>query len=166
MYKYLLYYSVLILCSEKLFAQDSLSKQKLNEWSDVGDDGKFLFKLHIYQDSLYNLFIETFDKKNYVYGTAAVMFSDIDKKLTGFCNLSNGAYKEYVISTYDKGSTYGAKSNIIIWYSDNLWHVTRDNFKRAFIKDVNKDGVFEIVDYFGEKKTVYHFDNGNFILAR
>jgi hypothetical protein len=112
-----------------------------------------------------------YDKNGRSYGSASVMFSDVvkDSVIVKPYKLSNGIFKEYVIQTYDLGSTYGAQSLIIIWFDGDEWRVTRDIFQRAFIEDRNKDGIYEIVEYYhskNKKGDVYRFTDGNFELLK
>lgn len=156
------------MCSGKI-GQKSI--QIRNEEITLKTENNTILRIHIYQDSLKNLYINVYDKDGHSYGSASVMFSDVvkDAVIVKPYNLSNGICKEYVIQTYDLGSTYGAQSIIIIWFDGDDWRVTRDFFQRAFIEDRDKDGIYEIVEYYhskNKKGDIYRFKRGNFDLLR
>ncbi len=141
----------------------------IDEWHTISVSKNEHIYIHIRQDTLFNLFITAYDKKRNVYGSQAVMFSDITRKPKLIFDLQLDdtiQEKEYVIKSFDKGSTYGKQSLFIIWYDNYTWRVTRDIFQRAMIEDRNKDGIYEMVEYdnaSNEKGKVYHFRNGNFL---
>ena len=71
--------------------------------------------------------------------------------------------QEYLIETSVIGSTYGAGSNFIIWNNGIIWNITKVNFQRAHFKDIDKDGIFELIEHTTQnQKEVYSFDSGNF----
>ncbi|MDJ1503305.1 hypothetical protein [Xanthocytophaga agilis] len=141
---------------------------RIDEWHTITVSKNEQIYVYIKQDSLYNLFITAYDKHRNVYGSQAVMFSDVIRKptLITAVQLDNTTKeKEFVIKSFNKGSTYGAQSLFIIWTDDYTWYVTRDIFQRAMLEDRNKDGVYEIVEYYGssnKKGKVYRFRNGGF----
>ncbi|MDJ1495066.1 hypothetical protein QNI19_19160 [Cytophagaceae bacterium DM2B3-1] len=146
---------------------------RIDEWHTITVSKNEQIYVYIKQDSLYNLFIAAYDKHRNVYGSQAVMFSDVIRQptLITAVQLDNTTKeKEFVIKSFNKGSTYGAQSLFIIWTDDYTWYVTRDIFQRdifqrAMLEDRNKDGVYEIVEYYGssnKKGKVYRFRNGGF----
>ena len=136
-------------------------------WFRLHPENGLTISVKIYQDTLYNLFLEVYDSsKRRVYGSSAAMMSDIDT--------TNGAIKEYyfnqnqklptyVISTYEIGSTYGKTGLFFIWNNGNSWQVRSDGLNRATIEHSN-NGVPEIVDsYPDQQQHFYKFQNGNII---
>jgi len=85
---------------------------------------------------------------------------DLIKQVELDGNRENG--KEIFITVYDKDSTYGAQTNIVLWKQGIHWNMQSAPFLRGFIIDVNQDDIFEIVDYYPEKN-IYIFRDGLFI---
>lgn len=67
--------------------------------------------------------------------------------------------KEYFISVYYKGSTFGAMKNIILWKKGIHWYMHDTPFARGFVEDVDNNGIYEIVNYYPEKD-IYIFKDG------
>lgn len=69
----------------------------------------------------------------------------------------------YFIPAYDRSSTYGATTGIVVW-NNPWWRLSILPLSRADAEDSDGDGVSEIVDYTvvdqQERKTIYRFDNG------
>ncbi len=69
----------------------------------------------------------------------------------------------YYIPAFDRTSTYGATTGIVVW-KDSWWRLSVLPFSTAQIEDIDGDGISEIVDY--ERgggqgaKTIYSFDYG------
>jgi hypothetical protein len=70
--------------------------------------------------------------------------------------------KYYFITAYDRSSTYGAQTNIVLWENGATWEMISAPFIRGFLEDRDKDGVFEIVERY-PKDRVFAFDNGLFV---
>lgn len=72
-------------------------------------------------------------------------------------------HNAYYIPAFDRSSTYGATTGIVVW-KDSWWRLSVLPFSTAQIEDTDGDGISEIVDY--ERgggqgpKTVYSFDYG------
>ncbi len=97
---------------------------------------------------------------NEAYTLANAMTDDasiIQVKLCADCQ------NAYYIPAFDRSSTYGATTGIVVW-KDSWWRLSVLPFSTAQIEDTDGDGVSEIVDY--ERgggqgpKTVYNFDYG------
>lgn len=71
--------------------------------------------------------------------------------------------KAYYIPAFDRSSTFGATTGILVW-KDSWWRLSVLPFSTAKVEDSDGDGVSEIVDYeIGggqERKTIYTFDYG------
>ena len=137
------------------------------KWFSLHPENGVPISVKIYQDTLYNLFLEVYDSsKRRIYGSSAVMMSDVDT--------TNGAIKEYyfnrnqklptyVISTYEIGSTYGKTGLFFIRNNGNTWQVRSDGLNRATVERSN-NGVLEIVNsYPDQQQHFYKFKNGNII---
>jgi len=72
---------------------------------------------------------------------------------------------DYFITAYDKTSTFGAQTNVIVWRSGLKWSMVVAPFTRGFVEDRDKDGIYELVDYYPAEK-IYSFRNGVFILKK
>ncbi len=69
--------------------------------------------------------------------------------------------KYYFITAYDRSSTYGATSNIVVWESGSHWDMILTPCVYGRIEDRDNDGVFEIIDEFSSER-IYKFENGVF----
>lgn len=71
--------------------------------------------------------------------------------------------KAYYIPAFDRSSTFGATTGILVW-KDSWWRLSVLPFSSAKVEDSDGDGVSEIVDYEvgggQERKTIYNFDYG------
>lgn len=73
-----------------------------------------------------------------------------------------GNVQAYFLTAWDRYSTYGAQTNVIIWKCANKWALVEAPFTRGFAEDRDKDGVFELIDYYPTER-MFRFDNGRFI---
>jgi hypothetical protein len=73
-----------------------------------------------------------------------------------------GNIQVYFITAWDRSSTYGAQTNIVVWKAQDKWSFVEAPFERGFVVDKDKKGVFDLIDYYQTEK-VYRFDNGRFI---
>jgi len=124
--------------------------------------------IEISSDSSYNLFIKIYDSgsNNPKYlqsingcGNCELVDTPFVKKI----QLSRKSLcSEYVLNVSVKGSTYGAVYLFIIWNNGTEWEITRMPIHRYEIKDINKDGVYEIIDFtINENGIPYYFENGS-----
>ena len=125
-----------------------------------GEEDEYILK--IYESSNGTLTLELYYdedtlQKAMTIGNAATKDEMIQK-----VNLDGEGENEYFITAYDRSSTYGAQTNIIIWERRLWWNMTCAPFERGFAEDRNKDGIYEIIEYYPEEK-VYNFCNGLFI---
>ncbi len=69
----------------------------------------------------------------------------------------------YFITAYDRSSTYGAQTNIILWQLNQTWKVFKTPFARGSLEK-NSNGEYEIIERWPyPKKTTYHFEQGKLI---
>ena len=80
----------------------------------------------------------------------------------------NSQSKAYFLTAWNRGSTYGHQTNIIVWYRAETkdWAMIVAPFYRGELVDMNKDGMHEIAN--GpirptDKTVFYRFDNGKFV---
>lgn len=130
--------------------------------------GETVCILEIYKDTHSNCYLCLFDD-NITYKKNLIDISGC-----GNCNTNNIIIKpyifdskndciQYVIEISDLTSTYGATNLFFIWYL-NQWNIIISPFQRYLIKDLDNNGIFEIVDYTAsEEGIVYSFNNGDFI---
>jgi hypothetical protein len=115
-----------------------------------------------------NLIFKIMDvQKTYLYdasGCGGCELSDNDKRDNIIRKVKldkSNKFPEFVITTPVHGSTYGAEYLFIIWHESNNWHILKTNFHRFIIKDINKDGYQEIIDYSNTDTGIaYNFENG------
>jgi hypothetical protein len=72
-----------------------------------------------------------------------------------------GGISAYFITAWDRSSTYGAQTNVVVWKGKKGWRIVKAPFVRGFVEDANKDGVYEIIDYY-PKEVTYSFKDGKF----
>jgi len=139
---------------------------KLNSFYSLYTATKDSIIVKYFSDKNNNLLMTLEDSTRFLLGAVGLGNSNIF--LSDTCvravRLNHTKINSYVIETYVRGSTYGAKNIITIWYSKGTWNITRvGNYSRIFIEDRDKDGVFEFVEYYLSKKKsgdVYKFENG------
>lgn len=133
--------------------------------TDNGDS--LALKCYQYKDKGRNVicFLYEFQDKGFLQGGIIFPFSEIKDSIR-VLNLDNKPPREFVLEISHIGSTYGAKSHIVIWQNKNgNWNLTKDNVLRGYFIDSNKDGRYELVNYLGDNKNkdVYIFKSGKFI---
>lgn len=148
-----------------LLSQTHLVFQEQLKCNDI------LCNLEIKKDTNNNFYLYLFD--NSIHDKQYL----IDISGCGNCNVNNDfihSYffnsendcKQYVVEIGDISSTYGATNIFFIWYY-NQWNIIRSPFQRYLIKDIDDNGIFEILDYTTSADGIaYCFDNGNFILYK
>lgn len=116
------------------------------------------FKLVIVElgnDSLtLTLFQSKHAKKNILVENASTNASLIQKE-----KVCNSGESIYFITAYDRDSTYGAQTSIIVWQSGSVWKMVKAPFARGSLKDTGRLGIYEIIDDYPKKKT-YCFHDG------
>ncbi len=69
----------------------------------------------------------------------------------------------YFITAYDRSSTYGAQTSIILWQLNQTWKVFKAPFTRASLEKTINDE-YKIIEHWPyPKKTIYHFEQGKLI---
>jgi len=68
----------------------------------------------------------------------------------------------YFITAWDRGSTFGAQTNVVVWKSGTGWSLVTTPFLRGFVEDKELTGRYDLVDTFPEEKH-YQFEQGRFI---
>lgn len=76
-------------------------------------------------------------------------------------NLDGSGELDYFLTAYDRSSTYGGQTNIIVWNSGRIWDMCEGPFQRGFAEDRNHDGITEVVEYYREEM-VHIFIDGSF----
>lgn len=130
-------------------------------------------RLEVIQDEKKNLLILLKDKTGVLLTATGASYSNIykgdDVNFVVHCQLNKDPLPEFVVRTYTIGSTYGAEKYYVIWgYFDDIkyqWNLTPLELQRPTIEDRNKDGVFEIIEYYGQNKNglAYYFEDGKLI---
>lgn len=136
--------------------------------SIISLDDDELLRIQLQKDCNSNILIELFGKNDFLWDASGIGMSDI---VTGenpikTVNLDNDKQPEYIIDTYVYGSTYGAGTLFIVWLTGREAHISHLYFDRAFIEDVDKNGIYEIVDYSEGIKNIYSFYKGELILFK
>lgn len=133
------------------------------------DNGDSLsLKYYRYQDKEQNTVLLLYNQNNkgFLLGGLIFPFSELVDSVQEL-NLDNKPPKEFVLEVGVIGSTFGAKKNVIIWFDGTNWKLMKDRFLRAFFKDINKDGKYELINYLNNKENeIYSFKNGEFIKAK
>lgn len=122
------------------------------------------YSLKINESKDNTLVFELFYKKS-VKKTAVVKNASTKDDLIKKVVLSSKDNIDYFITAYDKTSTFGAQTNVIVWKVGAKWSMVVAPFTRGFVEDRDKDGIYEIVDYYPAEK-IYSFKNGAFILKK
>lgn len=126
------------------------------------------FTLHLLltQDEYQNILLNVYSNNNYLYGACGVGNSELNKsnpEILNKINLNNDFIPEYYLTTYTKGSTFGAMNYLIIWYHNNSWEVSKAPFLRPFFKELDSDGIYEVIEYFNcPEGKPFEFINGGF----
>ena len=143
--------------------KDTLPENKLYS-KKIKLSTDYILTVHENQDGSITLDLSQYYLiKSIKIGNAAIK-NELIKKV----NLDRDNKDEYFITVYDRSSTYGAQTNIILWDEGAGWDMLCAPFKRGFIEDENKDGIYEIVDKSEvvdgyPVKKIYHFHKGFFI---
>ncbi|MBN1115309.1 MAG: hypothetical protein JXA66_08205 [Oligoflexia bacterium] len=87
--------------------------------------------------------------------------ASVNDELIKKISLTGKNSEDYFITAYDKTSTFGAQTNIVVYENGTSWSVIKAPFKRGLAEDRNNDGVYEVVDYYPVEK-IYLFENGVF----
>jgi len=87
--------------------------------------------------------------------------ANIAPELIEEVELVKGEGKLYFLTAFDRSSTYGAQTSILLWKSDNRWQMTQAPYIRAEVEDPDGDGIFEIVETYPTRKS-YAFSKGRF----
>jgi hypothetical protein len=124
--------------------------------------GEGEFALEIYESINDTLIVELRRYKNLIQKAITIGNASIKDELIQKVNLDGKGGKEYFLTVYDRSSTYGHQTNIIIWKEGIWWNMLCAPFERGFIEDRNKDGIFEIINYYPNEK-IYNFHRGLFI---
>lgn len=74
----------------------------------------------------------------------------------------DGNVAAYFITAWDRSSSFGAQTNVVVWKSNKQWRMVKAPFTRGFAEDRDKDGIVELVDYYPDE-SVYRFKDGAFI---
>jgi hypothetical protein len=125
-----------------------------------------LSTLKIINDTSSNLILSISDPlKNYIEGINGCGNCSVTDTFYRKIHLSkNSNCSEYAINSYVNGSTFGAEYLFILWNDSIEWNITRTPFHRFEIRDINEDGIDEIIDYTTTKNGIpYTFNNGNII---
>ncbi len=152
-----------ISCGDSIF-------QKQHIITAAGDTLKFLFKY----DSLLHTHIVFEDQWSNFHSlgmnTMKIIREKDDNDLVVKCKLTNSAVEEYYIHIGSPSSNYNNSNFVIIWWDGGKWNATLSNFMSAQIKDVDGDGISEIIDEYNKpqlsaykSQKVYFFSHGNFI---
>lgn len=136
--------------------------------SIISLDNDELLRIQLRKDCNSNILIELFGKNNFLWDVSGIGMSDIvaGEKPIKAANLDNDKQPEYIIDTYVHGSTYGAGTLFIVWLTGREAHISHLYFDRAFIEDVDKNGIYEIVDYSEGIKNIYSFYRGKLVLSK
>ncbi len=87
--------------------------------------------------------------------------ANIAKELIEEVVLVKGEEKLYFLTAFDRSSTYGAQTSILLWQNKGRWQMTEAPYVRAVVEDLDGDGIFEIVETYLKKKS-YSFSKGLF----
>ena len=136
----------------------SMAQTPLKKTIDLGDDTR----LSIVESNDRSLTVSITSggqiTESYTVGNAAVDAAEITRQK--FCK---DCVPAYFIPAYDRTSTYGATTGIVIW-NPAWWRLSILPLTRPMVADKNGDGISEIVDHEvidGQpKETVYRFDRG------
>lgn len=159
---------ILILLSNwslAVFSQTHLVFQKQLKCHD------FICNLEIQRDTNNNFYLCLFDNstfgKQYLIDISGCGNCDINNDfIHSYIFNSKNDCTQYVVEIGDISSTYGATNLFFIWY-DNQWNIIKSPFQRYVIKDIDNNGIFEIIDYTTSAVGIsYCFDDGNFILYK
>lgn len=136
----------------------SMAQTPLKKTIDLGDDTR----LSIAEGNDRSLTVSITSggqvTESYTVGNAAVDPAEIKRQK--FCQ---DCVPAYFIPAYDRTSTYGATTGIVVW-NPAWWRLSILPLTRPMAEDKNGDGISEIVDHEvvdGQpRETVYRFDRG------
>ncbi len=118
------------------------------------------FQLNIKETEDYSLTL-TLSQANKIKETLTMENANTKMKLIQKEKLCGTCEYIYFITAYDRSSTYGSQTNIIVWQSNQSWKMLKTPLEQGFLeKDSN--GKYEIVEYYPKKKT-YSFQEGKLI---
>jgi len=120
------------------------------------------FQFNIQENENYSLRL-TLSQGNKIQERLIIENANTNMKLIQKEKLCKDCKYIYFITAYDRSSTYGAQTNIILWQLNQTWKVFKTPFARGFLKK-NSNGEYEITERWPyPKKTTYHFEQGKLI---
>lgn len=136
----------------------------------VDSPAQTLLRIEVWQDTSWNLLILICDSTCNTWSIISgvyVPFSFIVDSIYS-CELNGTPPVEYVLRTSNAGSTYGSGRLVIVWYWRGNWHISVAPFELGEVRDIDQDGVCEILDYavpgrrIFEYYDIYRFCNGGY----
>ena len=118
------------------------------------------FQLNIKETEDYSLTL-TLSQANKIKETLTIENANTKMKLIQKEKLCKACEYIYFITAYDRSSTYGSQTNIIVWQSNQIWKIFKAPFERGFLEK-SSNGEYKIIEYL-PKKTTYHFQQGKLI---